>query len=109
MKLNEIAGNLLLSDNQKTILIVASISSTPTQAYEFTIGNLGLVIARNLLAKLGLVSISANQMYITEKGNQELINNNLIDETGQITDDARNLLKNNNIPIDDSSFNQSYQ
>lgn len=92
MILQELTKNLILSDNQKAVLLISFISATPMQAYETIIGNLGLISSRNILFRLGMINVTSNQLTITDLGKDELVNNNLIDENDQLTDDGRKLL-----------------
>lgn len=85
-------GYINLIDTQKAVLIICAVSATPEQAYETTIGNTNLVSARNLLARLGYINIIQNRLELTNKGDEALIEYNLLDETGNPTETGNNIL-----------------
>ena len=98
MKINEIIDdNNVLSSFQKEILLIGAISATPTQAYDATIGNLNLVTARDLLARLGYINVMNNELTLSPKGDDAVIRNNLMNDDRTPTDDGLALLKNVNI------------
>lgn len=82
-----------LSDSQKTVLAMAKFSATPKQAYIATTGSEKLVYARDSLTKIGFISISNGEMFLTTTGNNAVTQYNLADENDQPTDDAVNLLQ----------------
>lgn len=85
-------GYINLIDTQKTVLAICAVSATPEQAYETTIGNPNLVSARNLLLKLGYINMNQNQLALTEKGQNALVEYNLIDDVGELTTTGQNYL-----------------
>lgn len=90
---NVMLRNAMLSDFQKKVLILTAISATPTQALDSTVGNLNLVAARDLLHKLGYITMSANELTLTDLGDEALTRNNLTDN-GQPTEEGNRLLSN---------------
>lgn len=91
--LNELNQISNLSDAQKTVLVMAQESATPKQAYAATTGSDKLVYARDSLVKLGYLILSNSQLSLTPAGQNAVVQYNLVDETGQPTDDAIKLLQ----------------
>ena len=85
-------GYLNLLDNQKLLLLIVKVSATPEQAFETIIGNDNLIAARNTLQKLNYISINNNQITLTDEGTSALTEFNLIDESGNLTDDGQKLI-----------------
>lgn len=79
-------NSISLTNNQMGVLITVKISPTPEVAYENTNGSESSVYARNSLRTLGLLQVGSNKTALTPAGEQVLINYNLVDETGQMTD-----------------------
>lgn len=75
-----------LTNAQMGVLISIKISPTPEVAYESTNGSDKAVYARNSLRTLGLVQVGDNRVVLTQYGEQVLLNYNLVDDTGQMTD-----------------------
>lgn len=84
--------NIKLNDNQKIVLIVASVSATAKQAYEITSGHLDLLYARDMLVRLDYVNVYDSELSLTPTGERQLIDHNLIDETGNLTPDGEQLM-----------------
>lgn len=84
--------NIKLNDNQKIVLVVATISATAKQAYEITSGHLDLVYARDMLVRLDYVNVYNSELSLTPAGQQQLIDHNLIDEAGKLTPDGDKLM-----------------
>ena len=84
-----------LTDTQKAVLIIVFMSVTPEQAYESTIGTRSVVNSRVILIKLGLLTSSGpHKLFLTELGEKELVNYNLIDEQGELTELGSTILAN---------------
>jgi hypothetical protein len=79
---------VLLTHIQKGVLAVIYNSPTPQMAFQSTIGDESLVLARNLLERLGLVKVTNNQAILTPDGELAVRANNLVDETGKLSDDG---------------------
>ena len=75
-----------LTNTQQGVLIVVKMSATPEVAYESTNGSDQTVYARSALRTLGLIKVGQNKTGLTQTGEQVLLNYNLTDETGQLTD-----------------------
>jgi hypothetical protein len=83
-----------LTDNQKGTLISVHASATPQQSYEATNGTSNSIAARNDLIRMGMLQQNGNQVILTQKGNAALLSNNLVDNTGQITEEGETQLDN---------------
>lgn len=82
----QILTNIRLSDIQKYILAKLVLpNATPLTKYSEISGNKNLVANRDLLVKLGMIKLGANEAEITEKGLTALRNENIIDENGNLT------------------------
>jgi len=75
-----------LTNTQQGVLIDIKISPTPEVAYETTNGSDHSVYARNSLRTLGLIQVGDNRAALTPTGERVVVNYNLIDDTGQMTD-----------------------
>jgi hypothetical protein len=83
-----------LTDNQKGMLISIKTSATPQQAMATANGSQVSVAAKNDLTKMGLVAQQGNYLQLTQQGQNALLSNNLIDETGAITEEGQTQLDN---------------
>lgn len=81
-----------LTSIQKGVLATIATAATPEIAYETCNGVQSLVIARNILRTLGLVRISQGQLALTDQGQEALITNNILDDTGQLTEDGESYI-----------------
>lgn len=73
------------TNNQMKVLTIIKASPTPeVAAAEISTGS-NLLAARDMLVKLGLISIEDNQARVTDKGEEIMKNQNLVDETGNLT------------------------
>ena len=83
---------VMLTATQKGILAILYNTPTPEAAFETTNGLPSLVTARNLLERLGLIRVGGNRAALTDAGQQAVVANNIVDETGQITDEGSALI-----------------
>lgn len=83
-----------LTDIQKGMLITIHASATPQQAYDMANGSPNTVQAKDELVRMGLAQQSANQLALTQQGNDALYNNNLTDQSGQLTEEGETQMKN---------------
>lgn len=83
---------IFLSNTQK--LALAAVISAPTtqMAYESISKNQQMIAARNFLVRIGALASSVGSAKLTETGNDIAMNHNIVDQTGQLTDDAKQLL-----------------
>jgi len=79
-------NTISLTNTQMGVLITVKISPTREVAFENTNGSESSVYARNSLRTLGLLRVGGNKVALTPSGDQVLINYNLVDETGQMTE-----------------------
>ena len=90
VKINEkqILTNVRLSIAQKYVLAKIYLpTQTPLTAFSSVSGNANIAGARETLEKLGMVEVdeTKNEAWITEKGKAALRNENLIDDTDNLT------------------------
>lgn len=83
---------VILNNVQKGILAVIKNSPTPETAYEAINGSTALITSRNLLERIGLIRVNARQAVLTPAGEQAVTANNIVDETGKITDEGSQLV-----------------
>jgi len=81
-----------LNNNQKGLLISIFSSATPRQAYETSTGTPNATSAKNDLLRFGLIAQNDDGLVITQKGNEALLSNNLVDDMGVITDEGQKQL-----------------
>ena len=93
-ELENIEKDFLLTDTQKAILLLTHISETPQQAFETTSGTENSTRSRNLLQNLGMVTKDNKKLFLTKKGDDLLINYNLIDDMGELTELGIEILDN---------------
>jgi len=87
--LNEvrILNNVLLSEAQKFILTKLLLpDATPVTNYSSISAGKNLVANRDILVKLGLLTLGENEADITETGIAALKNEGLASDTGELTD-----------------------
>lgn len=87
-KINEVQvlTNIRLSHAQKFVLAKLMLpNATPLTSYESVSSGKNVVANRNVLIKLGMVKVGANEAQITEKGKDALKNENLVDDMGTLT------------------------
>lgn len=80
-----------LNDNQKRVLAKIAAAPTPTVAGEEISKESNLVAARNLLMKLGVITFVDNRAEITDKGQSLAKEENIIDDSGGLTDAGNKL------------------
>lgn len=83
---------VMLTATQKGILAILYNSPTPEAAFEAINGSPTLVTARNLLERLGLIQVAGVRAVLTPSGRQAVMSNNIVDETGQITEEGSALI-----------------
>ena len=86
--------NVRLTDTQKSVLLSIYAAPTPETAYDTTTGSENVSQARNQLRSMGLVAVddNSNRAGVTDEGQTARANNNLIDDTGQLTDEGQQVL-----------------
>lgn len=83
---------MLLSHTQKGILAALHNSPTPQLGYEAITGTEALAVQRRVLENVGLISINGISASLTQSGEAALIANNIVDEFGELTADAKTYL-----------------
>jgi hypothetical protein len=83
-----------LSDFQKGLLTAVVVSATPDQAYEMAIGAENSSAALGQLSQLGYVVVNGKSVGLTPKGRQALFQNNILDNTGKLTQEGQTQLDN---------------
>lgn len=73
------------TDNQKRVLAKILAAPTPTVAAEQISDNANMVSARDMMVKLGLVTVEGGEATLTDQGMQVATDEHIIDETGQLT------------------------
>jgi len=91
--------NELVNPNSVTLTstqlgILATIEDAPTAevAHERISGTLNLIIARNMLVDLNLITLSENKVALTDAGKTVSKSYNIVDETGGLTDRGQELV-----------------
>lgn len=79
------------TENQKRVLAKIIAAPTPTVAAEEISNNANMVAARNMLMKLGVITFGAGEASLTDKGEQIAREENIADESGQLTDVGQQL------------------
>ena len=79
--------------NQLTVLaIVAANRDKPLLATKMLANNQNLITARNLLMTWNALEFGNEKIGITDIGNKIALDNNIIDESGELTDIGKGLL-----------------
>lgn len=102
-----VLNTIHLSDFQKKVLAITKAAPTPQVAFEELRKQpqdeqRNIVGARDMLQKLGLLDVTDATIEVTEKGEQVMADEYLIDETGELTSEAQKYLS-------DASGNQAAQ
>lgn len=87
MRLNEvqILNSVHPTDNQKRVLAKIAASPTSTVAAEEISNNQNMIAARDMLMKLGLITVNNGEAEMTERGAQVAVDENIIDDNGELT------------------------
>jgi hypothetical protein len=80
------------TENQKRVLATIIASPSPKVAGEKISGDENMVAARNILMKLGVITFSGGNAELTDKGQQIAQDENIADESGQLTDTGNALI-----------------
>lgn len=88
------ASSTRLTDTQKSVLLGIYAAPTPEMAYEVTTGSDNVSQAAQQLRGMGLINVDSSgaRAGVTDGGQEALVNNNLIDDTGQVTDEGQQVL-----------------
>ncbi len=77
------------TDNQKAVLAKITAAATPQLAAADISDTPNLVAARDLLVQMGLIELDMNGAHITDQGQQVMVDQNLADGGGNLTDDGQ--------------------
>lgn len=86
-----IIDTVRLTNNQKRVIAKIKASPTPKVALEEISDDQNLIAARNMLVKLGLVEIVAGEVFLTDSGEQMAVDENIVDEAGELTQTGNEL------------------
>lgn len=100
---------VMLTNIQKAVLAAVFNSPTPEAAFEAINGSPALVTARNILERLGLISIESTKASLTDEGNAAIVANNIADESGQLTDVGTALIDKINAVRKDYKVVESFE
>jgi predicted methyltransferase len=81
--------------NQKRVLAKILAAPTPTVAGEEISKDANLVAARNMLMKLGIITFANNEAALTDRGTQVAAEENIADQSGQLTPTGQQLAYTN--------------
>lgn len=87
MRINEvqIQSSVHPTDNQKRILAIIASSPTSAVADQEIATNQNMIAARDLMMKMGLITVSDSEVALTDQGAQVAVDENIIDDNGQLT------------------------
>ena len=77
-----------LTDNQKQVLAQITAAATPTLAHERASAGRNIIGARDILVDLKLIELTTNSALVTDIGKKVMQDENLIDDTGELTNDG---------------------
>jgi len=87
-----ILTNIHLGDFQKKVLSKIVAANDEHDAYsDVSVGDINMIAARDTLEKIGMIDIDQGQevVSVTSQGMEAMKNENLIDDMGQLTDEAQ--------------------
>lgn len=73
------------TDNQKRVLAKIIAAPTPAVGAQSISGDANLIAARNMLMKMGLITFASGEANVTDSGMQVAADENVTDESGQLT------------------------
>lgn len=83
-----------LTNTQKSVLLSIYTAATPEMAYEAMTGSDNVAQAGQQLRSMGLINVdsSGSRAGVTDTGQEALTNNNLVDDTGQVTEEGQQMV-----------------
>lgn len=84
--------SITLSTFQKQVIAMIVAARTPKVAAADIASNHNLQTARNLLAELGIITFTETEAHLTEQGTQLAVEEDIADESGQLTDAGQKLI-----------------
>jgi hypothetical protein len=82
----KLLSTVRLTDSQKRVIAKIAAAPTPNVAATDISKDANLVAARNMLMQLGAITYSEQEAQLTDKGQQLGVAENIIDDSGQLTD-----------------------
>lgn len=73
------------TDNQKRVLAKLMAAPTPAVGAQAVSGDANLIAARNMLMKMGLITFANGEATVTDRGMQVASDENVIDQSGELT------------------------
>ena len=83
------------TNSQLRVFAKISASATPKVAGEEVSKDVNVVAARNMLVRLGLITLNNGEAELTQQGSQVAQDENIIDQTGQLTQRGKALAYTN--------------
>jgi len=77
--------------HQRKVMAIIATAPTPKLAAGQLVGDTNLVAARNMLAKLGIITFTDAHAEFTDAGSKLATEENITDEMGEATEDAKQL------------------
>ena len=77
------------TDNQKSVMAKIVAAATPELAAADISDNPHLSAARDMLVRLDMIELNAGGAFLTDRGNEMMISQNLVTPDGQLTDDGQ--------------------
>ncbi|MGZ8924304.1 MAG: hypothetical protein ACXW2E_00340 [Nitrososphaeraceae archaeon] len=91
--------------NQLTVMaMIIAFQDHPVKASSMISSNVNLVAARNMLMKLRAIIFTDNKAELTDVGLRIAKEQNIIDDSGQLTDDGNQLLPDNQTSVSSSDL-----
>lgn len=83
-----------LTDTQKAVILSIKVAPTAELAYDAIKGTENAVTARDALERLGYINVNhaTNQATLTQNGEDVVEHENMVDETGEITERGEEIL-----------------
>lgn len=88
-----ITNNIRPTSHQKTVLAIVASSPSSKVAAEYIMQNPNTKEAADLLVQIGVLTLDNNEAALTDSGQQLAIDENIIDEMGELTSNGTMYLK----------------
>lgn len=85
-------GIIRLTDHQKKVLVRVMNAATEVVAGTEAGRTTQLATARDMLTKLGLIDFDGKKASVTDKGNEVMQDEGLVDDSGTLTNDGNKFL-----------------
>lgn len=77
------------TENQKSVLAKIKAAATPKTAAQDISEDPNLAAARDMLVRMGMITLDTEGAVITEEGEQLMVDQGLVDESGELTEDGQ--------------------